>query len=257
MADKLFFRKEGSGTPLIILHGVFGSSDNWLTVGKVLSEQHTVYMLDLPNHGQSYHTDTLDYPSMAEAVSEWMKQENISEANIIGHSMGGKVAMQLAAQFPEKIIQLIVVDIGPKYYPPHHQEILKGLLSLKLSEIKTRNEADERLSEYVRERGIRQFLLKNLSRSKEKGFEWQINLPLINEKITEVGKALDESLIYKNHCIFIRGANSTYIKEEDLPKIEKQFPSYHLATIQNAGHWVHAENPTDFVKEVLTYISNQ
>lgn len=248
------FKKLGEGSPIIILHGVFGSSDNWLSVGKALAESHTVYLPDLRNHGDSFHSDTFTYQAMAEDLKHLIEQENIERPVVIGHSMGGKVAMKFAVNYPDLLEKLIVVDISPRAYPPHHEKILEGLKSINLKEIGSRNEANEALAEYVPELGVRQFLLKNLARGQDKQFMWKLNLPVIDEQIENVGEGLEEQLAMSKSTLFIRGGKSNYIKNEDNIVIVGFFPNSEVKTIEGAGHWLHAEQPEAFVEMVREFI---
>lgn len=251
---KLFFRQMGEGQPLIILHGLFGSSDNWLTIGKALSEIYRVYLIDQRNHGQSPHSEEFNYLAMADDLKQFIEANNISNPIILGHSMGGKTAMQYAVNNPESWDKLVVVDIAPKSYPVHHDSILEGLESLNLKELSSRNEADNSLSEYVPEFGIRQFLLKNLSRDVD-GFKWKINLPVISKNIEIIGEGLNGRLGKSKPVLFIRGENSNYIKETDFTLIDESFPGAQIQTIEKAGHWVHAEQPEHFLSSLKTFLS--
>jgi esterase len=252
---KLFFREMGAGQPIIVLHGLFGSSDNWLTIGKALSEKYKVYLLDQRNHGQSPHHDEFNYHVMASDLEEFIREQEIKNPIIIGHSMGGKTAMQYAVNHPEEWIKLCVVDIAPRAYPVHHDSILKGLNALNLVNLSSRNEADKALAEYVQEPGVRQFLLKNLNRDSN-GFSWKINLPVITDNIEIIGEGLSGKLTEIKPVLFIRGENSNYIKDDDFILIDQCFPNAAVETIENAGHWVHAEQ-TDRFMETLTNFLNK
>lgn len=250
----LFYREVGEGSPVVILHGLFGSSDNWLSISKILGEEHKVYTIDQRNHGQSPHDDQFDYQTMAEDLKDFLLQHDINNPIVIGHSMGGKVAMQFAVDNPDMLERLIVVDISPKSYPVHHDEILEGLCSLRLPDLKSRGEADQHLSKYVSAIGTRQFLLKNIGRNSD-GFFWKINLSVIKDNIETVGEGLPIGSLSDKPTLFINGRNSNYIKEEDATLIFRHFPNATLQTIENAGHWVHAEQPAEFLKIVQEFIS--
>ncbi len=253
MGQKLFYRKLGQGRPLVVVHGLFGSSDNWLSIAKMLEETHTLYLVDLRNHGQSVHSSTFDYSTMADDLHDFLVAHDLKGCDLMGHSMGGKAAMLFAALNPGYLRKLIVVDIGPKQYPLHHNEILAGLNAIPIEAIQSRGEADKVLSEYVQEVGIRQFLLKNLSRSSE-GFSWKINLKVLTEKIEEIVKSLPENLIYEGSTLFVRGSKSNYILDEDIYEIENQFPNASTKDVANAGHWIHAEQPGIFVEIIKKYL---
>lgn len=250
---KLFFRELGDGQPLIILHGLFGSSDNWLSIAKQLSEDYKVFSVDQRNHGNSPHDDLFDYPTMADDLYNFIQENKIHNPIIIGHSMGGKVAMQFAVNHPDMWDKLVVVDIAPKSYPVHHDKILEGLNSLKLGDLQSRGDADKQLAEYVPEIGVRQFLLKNISRDST-GFSWKINLPILTKNIEIIGAGLDGKLNSAKPVLFINGANSGYIKETDFGLIGEYFPEAVIHTVNNAGHWVHAEKPEEFMEVVTNFL---
>jgi esterase len=251
---KLYFRQMGEGSPIIILHGLFGSSDNWLSIAKVLAENNTIYLPDQRNHGQSEGNETFDYPSMAADLKEFIETHNIENPVIIGHSMGGKVSMSFATQHPEMLKKLIVVDIAPKQYPIHHDTILEGLMSIDIDNLGSRSEADKQLAQYVEEVGVRQFLLKNLYRTEDGKYAWRINLPVINRDIANVVAGLSEDLVFNKPTLFIRGRNSNYIRDMDFDRIKKQFPTADIITIENAGHWVHAEQPQEFIGHIQDFL---
>jgi pimeloyl-ACP methyl ester carboxylesterase len=251
---KLNFRKYGEGTPLIILHGVFGSSDNWQTLGKDFSEHFTTYLVDQRNHGKSPHSDTFDYEVMAEDINELMSDEGLDRAFIMGHSMGGKTAMKFASLYPEKVEKLIVVDISPRFYPPHHQIILQGFRSVNLDQLESRKQADDEMAEVIHSVMIRQFLLKNLSRDNN-GFSWKINLDAIEANIGNIGKGLDEQEGYTEETLFIGGSKSDYITEADHADIKARFPKARIEMVDGAGHWVHAEKPRKLYELVVEFLS--
>ncbi len=250
---QLNFKKLGQGPKLIILHGLFGSLDNWMTFAKVMAEQHTVYLVDQRNHGNSPHAQDHNYEAMADDLLAFFEEHNIEEAKIIGHSMGGKTAMQFAAENPDKVVKLVVVDIAPKQYPVHHHEIIEALERVDLAALKSRGEADAALQMSLKDIGVRQFLLKGLARSKE-GFRWKFNLEVLKDQIENVVAALDPQLGYDGQSLFIRGALSNYIMEKDTALIKNQFPEAHVVTIENAGHWIHAEQPEAFLKAIQKFI---
>lgn len=239
----LNFKSYGQGNPVIILHGLFGTLDNWQTIARQLSANYLVYLVDQRNHGRSPHTDDFDYSLLAEDLKDFMESEGMSQATIIGHSMGGKTAMQFAVSYPEMVHSLIVVDIAPKAYEGGHQEIFDALLSVDLTKIESRKMADEQLMSAIPDFGVRQFLLKNLTREKEGGYRWKMNLPAIYKNYQHI---LDNILLdepFSGPSLFIRGEKSGYIKQEDDSLIKSVFPEAQIVTIPNAGHWVHAEAP--------------
>lgn len=246
---------EGTGQPLVILHGFLGMSDNWKTLAtQFAANGYQVHLLDLRNHGRSFHSDDFSYELMAQDVYEYCQANHLQKINIIGHSMGGKVAMLLATNYPDLIQKLIVADIGPKYYAPHHQEILAGLNAVDFSTQPSRNEVDAILTAHIPDFGTRQFLLKSLYWQEPGQLAFRFNLAVFNQKITEIGKALPEQKVFTAPTLFIRGGNSSYILDEDLEKIQHHFPNMQLQTIPNAGHWLHAENPVLFYQFCIDFL---
>ena len=250
---KLYHRELGQGQPIILLHGIFGSSDNWLTQARMLSSNYRTYALDLRNHGQSPHDDVFDYPSMAEDILEFIDSNHVKDPVLIGHSMGGKVAMNFAVSHPEKLQKLIVVDIAPKPYNMKHYVILDGLKAIPINEITTRNEADSVLAGYVEEADVRQFLLKNLQRKPEGGFKWKLNLDVIAANINNIGLDLQVAGKFEKPTMFVKGARSKYVKETDLDRIQEVFPAAEMETL-DTGHWVPAEKPKEFVELVVGWL---
>jgi esterase len=250
---QLNFKKSGSGPPLVILHGLFGSLDNWFSIAKELVEHYTLYLVDQRNHGDSPHSTEWNYGVMVEDLLELLDAEGLDSVYLMGHSMGGKTVMNFAVQYPERVSKLIVGDIAPRYYPIHHQVILEGLNALDLSQLQSRKEADDLLAPYIPELGIRQFLLKSLGRDAN-GFAWKINLSVITQHIEEVGKALDEETVFEGPTLFLGGANSSYIQEKDLSDMKNHFPNCTWISIPNAGHWLHAEQPQAVVAAMRKFL---
>jgi pimeloyl-ACP methyl ester carboxylesterase len=230
-------------------------SDNWKTLGNRWAEDgYEVHLLDQRNHGRSFHSDEFSYEVMAEDLKKYCDEHNLKEIILLGHSMGGKVAMQFAVTYPEIVSKLIVADIGPKAYPPHHQDILKALSKLDFSIIQSRGEAEDILSEYIKDEGTKLFLLKNLYRKNKNELGLRINLPVLSAKIGEVGVALPENTIFKGDTLFLGGEKSGYIEPMDEILIKKHFPKAKIGTISNAGHWLHAENPDEFYENVMNFL---
>jgi pimeloyl-ACP methyl ester carboxylesterase len=251
----LYSKIEGSGKPLLILHGFLGMSDNWKSLGvQFASDGFQVHLLDLRNHGRSFHSDEFSYELMVQDVYDYCKTNNLEKINIIGHSMGGKTAMLFAVTYPEMIEKLIVADIGPKFYPQHHQTILEGLNAVDFSKKPSRNEVEEIVSHYITDYGTRQFLLKSLYWQEPGQLAFRFNLPVFNKKIEEIGKSLPENAIYNKPTLFIRGGNSNYILDTDLVNINQHFPNSKIETISNTGHWLHAENPEVFYKMTRSFL---
>ncbi|EPR71236.1 putative esterase/lipase ybfF [Winogradskyella psychrotolerans RS-3] len=246
----------GEGKPFIILHGFLGMGDNWKTLAKKFSESNfEVHLVDQRNHGRSFHSEDFDYELMAEDLKHYCDDNNLNDIVLLGHSMGGKTAMLFAAKYPELVSKLIVADISPRYYPVHHDAILEGLSSLDFSEIKSRGEADDALSNYVHEDGTRMFLLKNLYWIEKGQLALRMNLDVLKENVSEVGEALPIHATFQKDTLFLRGDRSEYIGDADEAIIHRHFPNSKLITISKSGHWLHAENPKEFYEAVMNFIS--
>jgi esterase len=242
----LNYKETGRGPSLVILHGLFGSLDNWATMAKSLGNYFHVITMDLRNHGNSLHSDDWNYGLMANDVKETLTALNLQKVFMAGHSMGGKTAMEFAARFPECIEKLMVIDISPRYYAPHHQSILNALFSLDLEQIQTRKEAEEKLSQTISDQGTRQFLLKNLYWKEAGKLAWKFNLETIAKKIEIVGEKTPEgNITIQKPILFIKGSSSGYINATDEKNIPEIFPQASVFTIEGAGHWVHAEKPAE------------
>lgn len=249
---KLHHREIGQGQAFVILHGLFGYSDNWQTHAKKLADYFRVILVDLRNHGHSDWNDQHSYDVMAEDVHELFQELKLEKVILMGHSMGGKTAMRFSQLYPETLDKLIVVDMGIKEYPMHHSDILKGLEAVDLDAISSRGDAETSMITFVDSPGVRQFLLKNLY-WKEKGkLAWRVNVPVLRKEMPEILKALPEGEVMIP-TLFIRGELSNYILDEDWDEIENQFPDSVLQTVSNAGHWVHAEAPQEFIEAVLGF----
>ncbi|WP_029033207.1 alpha/beta fold hydrolase [Salinimicrobium terrae] len=245
----------GKGQPLLILHGFLGMSDNWKTLGNEFAEAgYQVHLIDQRNHGRSPHSEIFNYTELAKDLKEYIDHHSLKNVILIGHSMGGKTAMTAAALFPHLIQKLVVVDIAPKYYAPHHQDILEGLKVVDDATLTSRGEADEVLFQYVPEKAVRMFLLKNLFWKEKDRLGLRLNLDVLTKEIEELGKALPEDYSYSKPTLFIKGERSNYITSEDKGLLEKHFPKSKLSVIPRAGHWVHAENKKKFYEEVMKFI---
>jgi esterase len=252
---KLHSKKYGDkGQDLIVLHGLFGMSDNWNTLGKQFSKYCKVHLVDLRNHGRSPHSENFNYEVMCGDILEYMEDNNIINPIILGHSLGGKVAMKFAFTHPDKIEKLIVADISPRRYTTDFvQNLLRTSYKLPLENFEKREEIDRVLSETYEDKGMRLFLLKNLYRKENKEFAWRFNIDVLLEKVSNI----QESDFIKGICDipthFIRGGNSNYITTEDELIINKHFSDFSIATIDGVGHWLHAENPERFYNEVMGF----
>jgi pimeloyl-ACP methyl ester carboxylesterase len=251
----LYSRIEGEGKPLLIIHGFLGMSDNWKSLATQFATQgFQTHALDLRNHGKSFHSDDFSYEVMVEDVKQYCNFHQLTTIDVLGHSMGGKVAMLLATTYPELVSKLIVADIGPKYYAPHHQTILEGLNAIDFAKKPSRSEVEEELSKYIRDFGTRQFLLKSLYWKTPEQLAFRFNLAVFNQKIETIGTALPFENIFSKPTLFLRGDKSDYITDADYETILHHFPSSRVATVKNAGHWLHAENPTDFFELVIAFL---
>lgn len=250
---KLQHRIIGEGKPLIILHGLFGSSDNWQTHAKRFSEYFQVILVDQRNHGHTEWSDEFSYDILAADLSELITDLGFEKVNILGHSMGGKAVMRYAQLFPDTIEKMIVVDMGIKQYPLHHQQILAGIHAVNQTPMDSRSNAEEILTPFIPEVGTRQFLLKNLYWIEKGKLAWRMNVAVLEKEMDQILQALPTQEVMIQ-TLFIRGALSNYIRDEDISDIENEFPDSSFVTIENAGHWVHAEQPEEFMNTVLEFL---
>lgn len=249
---ELYYREMGEGQPLVILHGLFGFSDNWQIQAKKFSEYYRVILVDLRNHGHSPWSSDFSYPIMVEDLVHLVQKLELQQVILLGHSMGGKVAMHFAQKHAHYLEKLIVVDMGVKSYPMHHQHILEAFSRIDLTRMSARSEAEQILKQFIESEGVRQFLLKNLYWREKGKLSWRLNFPVLEAAMPEILSALPEDEVL-TATLFIRGALSNYILDEDVSAIEQIFPDSSLESIQNAGHWVHAEAPDAFVDCVLGF----
>ena len=245
---------KGEGKPLLILHGYFGMSDNWKTIGNQFSEDFEVHLIDQRNHGRSFHEDEFNYEVLVEDLHNYIQHYQLEKVNIIGHSMGGKTAMLFAVTYPELVDKLIIVDISPRMYQPHHNAILAGLNSIDFSVQNTRTLVDKKLAELIPEFGVRQFLLKNVYWVEKGQLGYRFNLESLTENNPEIGEGLPSFTVFEKETLFLKGEKSDYITQDEEPIIEAHFPNSKIIEIKNAGHWLHAENPKDFYTEVSEFL---
>ena len=242
------------GIPLLVFHGLFGMLDNWGSFGKEMGEICPVHLIDLRNHGKSFHSENMSHNDLANDILNYMNAHQIEKADLLGHSLGGKAVMQFAIKHSEKVEKLVVVDIGPKAYAPHHQGILKALESVDLQNVKSRGEVEDLLSQYIPERSVIFFLAKSLYWNDDKKLDWRFNLKTLTEKYAEFVSNAIKSGIFSGKTLFIKGEKSNYILPEDDLLIKQQFPNSFLIEIKNAGHWTQAENPVDFNRVVYDFL---
>ena len=250
---KLYSRVLGEGQPLLIIHGLFGMSDNWQSLAKRYADYFEVHLIDQRNHGRSPHADEFSYLHLSNDLHQYIIDNQLNDVVIIGHSLGGKTAMQFAVSYPELLSKLIIVDISPRFYPIHHDKIIEGLKALDFSTLKSRSQADAVLSTYIDESDVRQFLLKSMY-WKEKGkLDFRFNLNSISKNIANVGEALQENALCSVPTLFIKGGNSNYISDEDEDLIFKHFLDAEIESIADVGHWLHAEKPQEFFEMTVRF----
>lgn len=251
---KLSYKEYGKGYPLIILHGLFGISDNWRTLAVRFAKHFHVYVPDQRNHGRSPHDNDLTYEALVRDLKEFFDDHQIKDCNILGHSMGGKMGMRFALEYPDHINKLIVVDIAPKYYPVLHRDIINSMKNLDFEKIHSRKDADAALKEFIPQPSIRQFLLKNLKRNKKGKFNWRINLEAIDNNMEAISNGFKTNKSCHCPSLFIRGDLSYYVHDSDITEIERLFPNASLVTIGGATHWLHAEKPDEFFELSIKFL---
>ncbi|WP_426356893.1 alpha/beta fold hydrolase [Pseudocolwellia sp. HL-MZ19] len=250
----LNYTQQGSGPHVILIHGLFGSLENLNMIAKKLRENYTVTSVDVRNHGSSFHENSMSYEELAQDIINVMDHLNIESSDFLGHSMGGKIAMYCALAFPEKVKKLIVADIAPVEYPPHHNQIIEGLKSIDLTLAKNRKDADLQLSKYVEEIGVRQFLLRNVATVNDK-LVFKCNVEYISNCYKQIMLGFDDTTSFSGETLFIKGGQSNYILAEHRPKIIALFPNSKAKVIQDAGHWLHAEKTVMFNKIVENFLA--
>jgi esterase len=247
----------GQGKPLVIIHGFLGMSDNWKTLaGQYVESGFQVHALDMRNHGKSFHSNDWGYEFMVQDVVDYCEFHLLKNISVIGHSMGGKVAMLLATSYPNLVEKLIVADIGPKYYAPHHQTILEGLNAVDFSKKPSRTDVEGVVSEYIQDYGTRQFLLKNVYWVEPGQLGFRFNLKVFSENTSVIGDELPFENRFDKKTLFLRGDKSDYILDSDFETIYHHFPEAEIVTVSNAGHWLHAENPIEFFEKTVYFLNN-
>lgn len=247
---------QGSGPDLVILHGFMGMADNWKTLGNTYeSAGYRVHLVDQRNHGKSFHHPEFNYQVLVDDLWRYLDHWGIPSTKIIGHSMGGKTAMRAACARPDRIERLLVADIGPKAYPPHHQQIMEAMIALASTPPASRQEAAQRMEKRGLAPGIVQFLLKNLARKPDQTLGWKLNLPVLYQSMESIGAPLEPQMTYPGPTLFLRGSKSTYILDTDRVQITAHFPQAEIADISGAGHWLHAENPQEFLQKSLAFLA--
>lgn len=244
---KLYYRHLGQGQPVIILHGLFGQSDNWVTIGRRIADRFSVYIPDLRNHGQSPHAAMHSYPAMVDDLGELIEDNKLENVILIGHSMGGKTAMAYALDYPHKVEKLVVIDISPRKYPERlvHTRVITEMMRIDLNKATSRAEVEKDLARRVFDPRIRMFILKNLYYKMPGQLAWRLNLDAINNSIDQLFDGVSSEHHYDGPSLFIQGGRSDYIVDEDIPLIKKYFPQAVIKTISGASHWVHADAPEE------------
>lgn len=254
---KLIYKLYGTGRPVIIMHGLFGMGDNWRTVARMMESQYQCIVIDMRNHGRSPHDPEMNFKVMASDILELMNDLELEHSSLLGHSMGGKVAMQFALDHPQKVDKLIVADMAPKRYSPHHDHVIDAIESVQPEELTERSQVEEGLARFLgNDQSTIQFIMKNISRRPEGGFEWKSNMPVIIDAYLDLMDEILPITPFMGSTLFVRGENSRYILDEDIPHIKDLFPNSSLVTIKNAGHWVHADAPEAFAKTVLAFLND-
>lgn len=243
----------GSGQAFIILHGFLGMSDNWKTLASKYAQNYEVHLIDQRNHGRSFHSEAFSYQLMAQDLKNYISHYQLENCILLGHSMGGKTAMQFALDYPATISKLIIADIAPKTYPAHHQYILKALNEVDFSLQKSRKEVEGVLKKYINETGVVQFLMKNVYRKGKEQLGYRFNLPILTEKYNEVITSYSTNKQFNKPTLFLRGTKSNYITPEDEVLIAQNFTKATIEEISDAGHWLHAENPQEFYSKTMHF----
>lgn len=251
----LYYKSIGEGKPLVILHGLFGMSDNWRTFSGLLKQQYNVILVDLRNHGRSFWSDDFNYDLLSNDVIELIDSLGFDKVSVLGHSMGGKVAINMARHYPERVDHLMVIDIGFKKYAPGHTTIFNAILSIDPAQVNSRNEAEELLSKYISEMAIRQFLMKSLARSKDANekFRWKTNFQSLYENYSNILTEINIDNI-ETKSLFVRGTKSHYILEEDYESLNNRFSNLTISEIES-GHWVHAERPQELFTIITSFLN--
>jgi pimeloyl-ACP methyl ester carboxylesterase len=250
---KLEYSHYGEGEPIVVLHGLFGSADNWATLGKRMAATHSVYLVDQRNHGRSPHSAVMTYDAMAADVLTFMNDHGLKQATLLGHSMGGKTVMRFAQLFPERVQRLVVADMGIKAYPPHHGPIFEAIGAIDLTAITSRGDAEAAMARYIADAGVRQFLLKSLYRPERDRFGWRFNHVVLEREIAHILAALPPQVCHVP-ALFVYGTLSNYILPEEIDSIKAVFPQGQFASMQ-AGHWLHAEDPDTFFRIFMEFVT--
>ena len=253
----IYSKVEGSGKPFLIIHGYLGMSDNWKTLStQFAAEGFQMHLLDMRNHGRSFHSDEFNYEVMVQDVLEYVSENNLEQFILLGHSMGGKVAMNFACDYPEMVEKLIVADIAPREYKPHHQDVMQALNAVDFSKVSSRKDIEDVMGTYIKDFGTLQFLMKNVHRTSSDSFGFRFNLDVFNADDSVIGQKLSQEKRFLGQTLFLKGDRSKYIQEDDLEDVHYHFPNSILEIVSNSGHWLHAENPKEFFLKVFQFIES-
>lgn len=248
MSELLYCRDENpqvTGQPLVLIHGLFGASENLLGIARAFTDR-PVCLVDLRNHGRSFHADTMSFTAMAADIIALLDAKGWSSVDVLGHSLGGKVGLQLAQSYPQRVRRLIVADIAPVLYQPHHQLILQALDAVDPQQVKSRSEAEQILREYLDDAGVRGFLLMNLTRAEQGGYQWRCNIDAFKACYDSIRRPPEFVQAFNGATLYIRGGVSDYVLAEHEAEIRRYTPVVTIATLEGCGHWLHAEKPAEF-----------
>lgn len=251
----LNYKLYGQGSPLLILHGLFGSLDNWATIGRKLGDQYMTYLIDQRDHGKSPHTNAFNYELLAQDLADFMEDNWIHQGHLIGHSMGGKTVMRFALEHEDMVDKLIVLDMAPKQYANRHEKVFEAIKAVPLDQIEYRKEALHILMDKLDgDQATTAFLLKNIKREKDGSFRWKMNVQLLEEAYDAIVAPMPADRIYDGEVLFVRGGNSKYIQHSDVPMINKMFPNNEIYTMPGVGHWLHAEKPLELMDIIQDFL---
>ncbi len=257
MSAQLSFETYGQGEPVIILHGLFGSARNWRGIARKLSDHYQIFCVDLRNHGNSEHAESMEYMEMADDLRQFIQDRCLEKVAIIGHSMGGKTAMAFALEYEEIVDKLVILDIAPVQYKNEFDQLVDAMLALELSDISSMSRANDLLKPDIRDAGLRLFLLQNLTREAD-GFRWRINLPAIKAALPDIGAfpSFTVSTQYGGPTLFLGGETSAYIQHRDHENISSFFPEADIVSVSSADHWIHADQPQRVIEEIIRFLNN-
>ena len=249
----LNYKIQGKGKVMCILHGLFGSLDNWFSMSNMLSSDFEVHAIDNRNHGNSFHSDDHNYELMVEDFKDYLDQKNLREINLVGHSMGGKIAMIFSCMYPEYVNKLAVIDVAPKTYPNNLQFIADSLLVLDLNNFKNRQEIEDDLCKKLKDVNLCKFLIKNVFLNKKGSFEWKFNIKTLQKSINNICEFKEDIGMFRKETLFLKGELSNYIREGDQKYLDKYFSNYIIEEVKKSSHFVHIENKMHCYNSLLNF----